>query len=304
MTRHVACLGDLMVDVVTVLSGPLRVGSDTAGRVRWSGGGSAANTACWLRAAGVEATLVARAGADVLGEWAVRQLHDAGIRGVVVDAERPTGTVVVLVGPDGERTMVPDPGANAALSPADVDAVGLAADHLHVSGYALFGAARAAALHALDRARALGRTVSVGAASAGPLRDVGAEAVLDWVGAALLIANRDEATVLTGATDPARAARLIARRTGEAVVTLGADGALWSDGDEVIDAPAEPVAVIDTTGAGDAFAAGYLAARGRSDPFGALSAGHRLAAAACGVVGGRPLTDAGRLSGGTSAREP
>ena len=114
---------------------------------------------------------------------------------------------------------------------------------------------------------------------------------LDWAdGAGLLLPNAPEARALTGEGDPELAARALARRFGEVVVTLGADGALWTARDEVIEVAAVPVeAVEDTTGAGDAFAAGLLGARlAGAAPADQLAAGCELAARAVATAGARP----------------
>ena len=114
---------------------------------------------------------------------------------------------------------------------------------------------------------------------------------LDWAdGAALVLPNASEAHALTGDSDPERAARALAERFGEVVVTLGAEGALWTDGHELLRARAVPVETAeDSTGAGDAFAAGLLTARvaGMSTAE-ALAAGCKLAARAVGQAGARP----------------
>jgi sugar/nucleoside kinase (ribokinase family) len=109
-------------------------------------------------------------------------------------------------------------------------------------------------------------------------------------GASLLLPNASEAHALTGDSDPERAARELAAGFGEVVVTLGPAGALWTDGDEVLRAAAVPVdAVVDSTGAGDAFAAGFLSARATgASTAEALAAGCRLAARAVTTVGARP----------------
>jgi sugar/nucleoside kinase (ribokinase family) len=245
-----------------------------------------------------------RVGADPLGDAAVAALAGATLA-VERDPERPTGTCIVLVHPGGERTMIPDAGANDALELAELPA----GDHLHLTGYRLLReGSRPAALRALAVARERGMTVSVDPSSAAPL--AAAPAFLEWVGGAdLLLPNADEAHVLTGEADPERAARALSgppravdnsgsarviHRSREVVVTLGADGALWSDGERVLRAPAVAAGVVDTTGAGDAFAAGLLAARAHgAEPPEQLAAGCALAARAVATRGARPDNVAG-----------
>ena len=207
---------------------------------------------------------------------------------------RPTGTCVVLVSPDGERSMVPDPGANGEWSLADVptDLWG-PSTHLHVSGYALVNAgARDAALEAVRLARHAGGTVSVDAASSGPVTRVGPSTFLSWIaGVDVVLANADEATVLTGCADPADAALALARPSRVVVVKLGADGALVATrgSDDVDPPPRRQVEVVDTTGAGDAFAAGFLPGwRTGSDLAAALDAGNALGARVVTRQGARP----------------
>jgi ribokinase len=290
----VVAVGDLMVDVVAAAAEPLAHASDTEARVRWTGGGAAANVAAWLAEQGKDVALVARAGDDLAGRGAVDELRAAGVdTHVVPDAERATGTCVVVIAADGERTMLPDRGANLALAPDDVPASLFApGHHLHLSGYVLLHEGpRAAGLAALDHAREAGMTISVDPASAAPLRACGAERFLAWIGRVdALLPNLDEARVLTGEDDAEAAARALARSAGEVVVTLGAEGALWSDGHDAVwvDAP-EDVAVVDATGAGDAFAAGWLAAwRDGADAAAALTAGCALGARAVARAGARP----------------
>jgi ribokinase len=287
---RVVCVGDLNVDVCARLPGELARGSDTAAPITLSGGGSAANTAAWLAAAGCAVTFVGRVGDDALGRHALAELQAVGVLSRVGrDPELPTGTCIVLVAPGGERTMIPSAGANAhGGEPLTAD--DLADAQLHVSGYALFrDRARSAALASLRAARAAGRPVSVDAASAAPLRNYGAERFLDEVAPCLLFANRDEAAVLAGTDDLETAVRTLGRRCGEAIVKLGVDGACWSDGRDVVSVDGHDVAVVDSTGAGDAFAAGVLAARLTGAGIGAaLAAGHALAARVVVRAGARP----------------
>ena len=115
------CLGDLMVDVVARLFGPLAEGSDSPAVISYVGGGSAANTAAWLTRVGATAVFVGAIGDDAAGQSQVESLHTLGVDvRFRVDRTRPTGTCLVLVAPTGERTMVPDPGANLALLEHDV----------------------------------------------------------------------------------------------------------------------------------------------------------------------------------------
>lgn len=289
----VLVLGDVVTDVIVRMREPLALGSDAAASISTHGGGAGGNVAAWLGYAGAAPTLVARVGDDDAGRVVSAGLARSQVgTALVIDPERPTGTVVVLVDPSGERSMLPDRGANLGLLPDDVPATALAAaDHVHVSGYLLFDdGPRPAARHALDQARARGCPTSVDPSSVAPLRQVGPERFLSWVaGTDLLTPNLDELEVLAGTRDPEAGARSLARRGHEVVVTLGADGALWSDGDTVERIAADRVTAVDTTGAGDAFLAGYLTARLRgADPGGSMAAGASLAAEAVVVPGARP----------------
>jgi ribokinase len=324
---RVVVLGDVMVDVVCRLRGPIAPGSDAPARIEFGYGGSAANVAAWLAAAGAaRPVLVGRVGADERGRAAEADLRAAGVETLLaVDPSASTGTCVVLVGPDGERSMVPDPGANDRLGEGDVPlALFASGGHLHLTGYSLVReGSRAAAEAAVARARAAGMGVSVDPSSAALL----SRAFLDWLdGVGLLMPNAEEAAVLAGEADPERAARALAERVSEVVVTLGAGGALWTDGvavarvaaaapandggeggggsGAVAGAPAGGAAAggatgvldtggaagaLDTTGAGDAFAAGFLHARlSGADLWGALRAGCDLAARAVRTPGARP----------------
>jgi ribokinase len=293
--RHVVCLGDVMVDVVARLPGPLALGSDVTAPIRIGNGGSAANTAAWLATSMTPTTLIGRVGDDAAGTQVHQELTIRGITDrLQIDWELPTGTCIVLVDSSGERTMIPDPGANAALDPSGLQPHDFTADrHLHVSGYALLGGARPAALAALELARAAGMTISIDAASEAPLRVAGAREFLDWIGPdVLLFANSAEAEVLTGAADPDVAARELADQLGRAVVKAGDGGAFYADASiRQLHEPAIALTtLVDTTGAGDAFAAGFLAALGAGhEAARALNEANALAAVACQSLGGRPV---------------
>jgi sugar/nucleoside kinase (ribokinase family) len=274
MTR-VVVLGDLMADVVAAHDGPIAPGSDTAARIELRPGASAANVAAWLARTGAQVTLIGRVGTDAAAEVALGGLDGVELR-VTRDPERRTGTCVVLVAPGGERTMLPDPGANDALSIGDVPEDVFTGGVLHVSGYALLRhGPRAAALTAMDRARDAGMKISVDPASAAPLAND--PVFLDRITPIdLLLPNEDEVEVLGRQLN-----------VPEIVITRGARGSTWTDGFESVEERAMPADVVDTTGAGDAFAAGFLSVWPGSVPD-ALAAGARLAAEAVQRRGGRP----------------
>jgi sugar/nucleoside kinase (ribokinase family) len=292
---RIVVVGDVLTDVVAVLAGPLSTGSDTPAGIRVTGGGQAANTAAWLGWRGHPVTLIGAVGADDAGRSRLAELTDRGVDCAVRRyADAPTGTVIVLAH-DGERTMVTDRGANLRLTGADVDtALAAAPDarHLHLSAYTLLDAgSRGAGLRALAAARERGLTTSVDAASAAPLRQVGAAAFRAWVrDVDLLLANADEAAVLADGRDPGSRARLLSSVVRHAVVKRGADGAVWAQrAGRVVESPARRVPVLDVTGAGDAFAAGLLAAWvAGADPAEALGRAGELGAVAVSTVGARP----------------
>jgi ribokinase len=164
--------------------------------------------------------------------------------------------------------------------------------HLHLSGYTLLDPGpRAAGLAALAAAAAAGATTSVDPASTGPLARYGIDRWLaDTATATVLLPNADEARLLTGCSDVAMAARALAGRHDVVAVSLGADGALWAAGSNLVHRPAHATVVVDTTGAGDAFAAGLLAAwlaEPGIDPAAALDAGLALAAEVVRQAGAR-----------------
>ena len=274
----IVVLGEVMTDVIAVHDRRLAVASDTPARITLRPGGAGANTAAWLAYAGVPVALIARTGDDSAADLALKGLDGVDLR-VARDPERPTGTCIVLVAPGGERTMLPDPGANAALASTDLpDDLFAEGNVLHVSGYSLMRTgSRGAALEAMARAREAGMLVSVDPASAALLR--GDPAFLERARPVdLLLPNADELAALGDGLPGVK----------ETVVKLGAGGARWSDGARTISTRALPTDdVVDTTGAGDAFAAGFLSAW-PGDPREALAAGARLAAQAVAQAGGRP----------------
>lgn len=290
----VIVVGDVMVDVVVRPLGPFNRGSDTPSRVVVTPGGSAANQAVALAAAGAQVHLVAVVGDDEMGRATARALAPTGVQAhLQVCPGQQTGVVIALVGVSGERSMLTDRGANLHLSTEALDPALLRPGrHLHLSGYELLDkATRPAGLAALELAAAAGMTRSVDPCSAGPLTAVGPSAFLTWTeGVEWCCANLAEGRALTGAERPAEVLAGLRRYYREVALTLGAQGALFSGpGTELVHCPADRTVVADTTGAGDAFTGTFLAGRLRGEePERALRAALAVAARVVAAPGARP----------------
>ena len=293
MTR-ILVVGDVVDDIVVRPLGSVNTASDTDAEIRRTAGGSAANVAAWLGHLGAEVRFVGRAGVDGAARHrAALTAYGVDAR-VTADPDAETATIVLNLDPAGERTMFVDRAANARLSPADLppavlDGVGW----LHLTGYSFFDdAVRPAVLDLLDRARAAGCGVSVDPSSAGFLEQCGADAFLGWVaGVDLLLPNLLEGRFLTGREEPDEIGSSLAELFPAVVLTLGADGALLATAGATSRVAAAPAEVVDTTGAGDAFAAGFLSVWTTArDSAAALSAGATAAAQAIASLGARPAS--------------
>jgi len=287
MTRpHVTVVGDVGLDVVGKLAGPVVFGHDTRARVTVTPGGAGGNTAAWLARHDVDVSLIARIGADEAGRTASSELSAAGIDcRFAVDQGLPTCCVVVLVAPDGDRTMLADRGANAAFCVDDVqlpEVTGRA--HLHLSGYVLLDdGSRPAGLEALRLAHLAGWTTSVDPQAAVHVATAGAERFLSWVSGVDLLLPNDAELAALGGLDPVLAV------VGAVVVTHGRHGASWYSSTERINVPAPESHETDSTGAGDAFNAGLLSSWLAGDgPLAALEAGVAAGTAATASIGARP----------------
>lgn len=271
-------VGDLVEDVVVRLHEELHHASDTAATVVRRRGGSAANVVAAAVAAGGAARFIGQVGDDGAGRWLTEQLAGAGGEVVVRRAGR-TGTIVVLLDLNGERTMFADRATATELSdPEPLWLAGL--DTLHVPFYSLAVEPLATTTRTLAAwARERGVRVAVDASSAAVLTNFGVDRAGEAIRALdpdVILANELEAEVLgTRLYGPWRDGALV-------VVKQGAAPALVHRADiGTVEVPAIAVPdVTDTTGAGDAFAAGLLLALAAgADPVAAAHRGHEVAAA-------------------------
>jgi sugar/nucleoside kinase (ribokinase family) len=290
----VLVIGDVMTDIVVRPEGPLVHGADRRAAIRVLPGGSGANAACWLAREGVCTVFAGRVGADDhVHQSALLARHGAEAK-LMADETLPTGTIVTLLSPDGERSFLTDRGANDRLCRADLpEALLDGVDLVHVSGYSLVTPGpRAAVLGLIEAARRRAIPFTVDPSSHSFLAEVGATEFLVWTGgAAVCFANAEEAAVLAGAADRQAQLAILTRSyklvvikegSGGAIAASAADGTRWSSA-------ASDVQAIDTTGAGDAFLAGFLAAYLRAkDVPACLRRGVALGSQAVARLGGRP----------------
>jgi sugar/nucleoside kinase (ribokinase family) len=269
----VIAVGDVMLD--GTLPAPV-AGGRVHGRIELRAGGSAANAALAAAGLGASAAVVGRVGADPAGRLVGDALAAAGVEALLAhDVEARTGCVVVV----GGTSIVADPGASARLAPDDLPA-SLEAGAVLVSGYALLQPGpEAAARAALERART--DWLAVDAASARLVAAFGVDRFLEATATAgVLLANADEARTLTG-LEAGDAARALARRYRVVCVKLGRAGAIAASGEDVVQVEVEALDNIDTLGAGDAFAGGFLLSLARGvDLVTAVRAGCDTATAA------------------------
>ena len=272
-----ACLGDLVEDVVVRLDGPLNVASDTPAHIVRRRGGSAANTAVAAASTGSRSRFIGQVGDDAIGAALLAEMRSDGVDVDPVRRSGSTGTIVALVDASGERSMLTDRRACIDLTDPDpswLDGVAT----LHVPLYSLVsGAIARTASTVIGWAHERSIAVSIDVSSTAVMLELGVDVLRDRLGQLrpdVLFANRDEASVLDLGTAWAGAIRVV-KRGPEPALVYEPDGTCC----EV--AAIEVSDVDDTTGAGDAFAAGFLthAPGWRSDAIGACRSGHRVAAA-------------------------
>lgn len=289
---RIVVFGDVIDDIVVVPSGVVRPNTDTVSTIQQRPGGSAANTACWMASLGASVDFIGRVGSSDLARHSAL-LRQAGVTPrLEADADLPTGTIVLIVEAD-ERTMLTSTGANAAFTPDAVsDELLDAAVLLHFTGYSIFGRADQSALRRLiDRCARRGVQVSVDPGSAGFIADRGATRFLDDVwGASMIFPNLDEGRVLTTLHEPEAIVRRLLERFRMVALTLDSGGVLLATvGRPSEHIPSLTVERIDPTGAGDAFAAGFLADWVVTrDDSSAAAAGVAAGALAVRTLGGRP----------------
>lgn len=285
-------VGDVVDDIGVLPLEPVAPRSDTRAQIRMTPGGSAANTAAWLGFLGAPTRFFGKVGADGVERHSAA-LRDHGVDPrLVADPLLPTATIVLTLDDEGDRTMYVDRAANGTLASEDLrDDLWQDVEWLHLTGYTFFDPqTRPVAIDLIAGAKERGAGVSVDPSTTAFLREATPEAFIEWTtGVDMILPNLDEARLLAGATGPFVDFDRLAALYPHVVVTLGSMGAAYVSGDVREQIAASRMQVVDTTGAGDAFTAGFLAAwRESTDPRAALSGGIGAAGRCVQQRGARP----------------
>ncbi|MGN6495724.1 MAG: adenosine kinase [Tsuneonella sp.] len=272
---------------------------DAMGPAREISGGSAANTLAGLAALGAQCAFIGQVADDQLGEVFA---HDIRAGGIAFDTppragDPPTARCLIFVTPDAQRTMNTFLGASQFLPAAALDEEAIAAAKvLYLEGYLWDPEEpRAAMRRAIEAARAAGRQVALTLSEVFVIDRHGADfrALIDDGLIDLLFANHHELEALTGAGDLEAGIAALSGKVPTLVVTCGPEGAVAVRGKERAEVPAEPIAkVVDTTGAGDLFASGFLYGHVNGEPLATcLRRGAICAAEIISHYGARPEAD-------------
>jgi sugar/nucleoside kinase (ribokinase family) len=295
MKINVLCIGDVMLDVIVqidVAPQQINYGSDTAAQISTGSGGAAGNVAAWLTRTPARSTIVSRVGDDPAGAAIITEFDELGVsHSDLTTKGKSSGVVIVLVDSSGERTMFPDKGANSLLEITDMpDLADFQA--AYISGYALLNPfARPTVLSMIEKIKANGIDIYFDPASVGAMKDVSDPELHSWLSLMdIILLNEEEAIFITGFVEIERALDYLLKFSATVVIKRGSQGATAkARGYDSITVAALATTVTDSTGAGDSFAAGFIAAFvEKRDLTAALVAGSELAAGCVAIVGGRP----------------
>jgi sugar/nucleoside kinase (ribokinase family) len=289
---RILCIGDAALDVIVKMQTEINVGSDTTSHISMHGGGAAANTATWLSELGHSVYFSCRLGDDAAGHaissefdlWKIEHQKE------FLENEK-TGVVVVLVDNKGERTMFPDSGANSGISESDLPSL-QGFDAAYLSGYSLFNpASTSGVLQMVNEIKKASIPLIFDPASVGTMMSFGRERAIENLAPMdIAIMNEDEARYIADCHSLHDALQYITSIVPIAVIKTGSSGAIAQiRGEEPVTSHIDAINAVDTTGAGDAFAAGFIPVWLHSkDLLTSMNAGNEVARRCVAIIGARP----------------
>lgn len=280
--NDIIVIGDIMIDIVAIIKEEIHRGSDTESSTTMQFGGAAANVATWLGIEQQPCRLVGAVGDDLFGELFTQRFLSIPVEASLFKSERNTGSVIAISHPDNERSMLAELGANTDVSQAfDVSFI-TENSIVYVSGYVLFQPLNADFVNrVISRARSMNATLVLDPASSAPLEKNATPELLKWLSEFdYILPNEQEFETLQ---------RLGYQMTNTVVEKRGSEGVIIHSRGTSVAIPAVPLDVVDTVGAGDACAAGFLSGLVRKNTLEeAVQTGITVASKACRIRGATP----------------
>lgn len=256
----ITVIGDLVVDIM-VTKGATNFATDTYGSIEMCPGGQANNVAAWIAQEGAAVRLFGKVGDDPFGIYLLDQSKKQGVSWAVsVDPIAQTGKIIILVDQEtGERSMIPDRGANLNLCESDIFGVE-ESELLYLSGYSFFAEKPREAISAAKKtAISRGIPVALDPSSTYFLQQDKEDFLRFLDGVTFLVPNYEEGMLLTGETEPPRILAALKEHVPCPILKLGAGGCLIYESGNCVQLPAPKVTAVDVTGAGDSFIGSFLA---------------------------------------------
>ncbi len=288
-------LGDINLDIIVNLREEMNFDTDSESDIHFKGGGSAANFSYWLDYLDQPVRLVAKTGGDFIVDYLKKQFKNTQIDFInLMSKNKDTGRIVILLSETGERTMVTDRGANIDFSPEDItDDFFKGVDHLHLGGYSFFGGKNMekTAVKTIEKAKENNIRISFDPSSYSGLNNYGAQKVLKQTeGVDFCFPNMDEGIALTNKEMPKPIVNELLNYYKNVVLKLGKEGCYIGDKNGIKKVKQKiKLAEGDTTGAGDAFSAAFIANYLTNwDLHSAAEKANEVAFKCVNKIGGRP----------------
>lgn len=280
--NDIVVIGDIMIDIVAIIKEEIHRGSDTESTTTMQFGGAAANVATWLGLEEQPCRLIGAIGNDLFGELFAKRFATISVEASLFRSKHNTGSVIAISHPDNERSMLAELGANIDVSRAFDDSLITENSIVYVSGYVLFQPSNSKFVdNVIARARHMNATLVLDPASSSPLEKNASPSLLTW------LSNFDY--ILPNEQEYETLQQLGYKMANTVIEKRGPEGIIIHSDGKSVSIPAQPLDVVDTVGAGDACAAGFLGGLARGFTLEeAAKAGIEVASKACRIRGATP----------------